>query len=178
MRLRASIHDQLGMIPIPHLVVDIIIRIINPRPQLIRLDHLPVRDGGRWIDVVIGVGVHSGRSLETEHPETTFSGCYGCDDGGFRGGSLVGPQRRRDGSQLACSRVSPRSLEKEVSQLTVICPPPRLLLFQNVSSRPNNFAPQSNMTCSSSVQAGEQLHCRQAPTTTTHISLSTTRTDS
>jgi hypothetical protein len=38
MRLRASVHDQLGMIPIPHIIVDVRICIINPRPELVSLD--------------------------------------------------------------------------------------------------------------------------------------------
>jgi hypothetical protein len=107
--------------------------------------------------------VHSRSTLETEHSETTFSGGHGRDDGGFRSGSLFTPTPHH--ARTRTKRSQPFSiLTRVISRLvlrprpTVICPPPRLLLFQNVSWRPNNLAPQSSMTCSSSVHAGEQLH--------------------
>jgi hypothetical protein len=88
MRLRAPVHDQLGMILVPDSIIDITIGIINPRSQLVGLDRCVVLSIQAQAVLLVDLRCTS----QAEHAETSFSGSYRSDDGRLGRSPLVNSQ--------------------------------------------------------------------------------------
>jgi hypothetical protein len=91
MRLRAPVHDQLGVILVPDSIIDITIRVVNPRSQLVGLD----RCVGVSIQAQAVLLVDFGCTSHAEHAETSFSGSYRSDDGRLGRSPLINNQSQR-----------------------------------------------------------------------------------
>jgi hypothetical protein len=91
MRLRAPVHDQLGMILVPDSIVHITIGIIDPRTQLVGLDRCVVLSIRAQAVLLVDFRC----TLQTKHAETSFSGSYRSDDSGLGRSPLVDSQNRR-----------------------------------------------------------------------------------
>ena len=90
-RLRAPVHDQLGVILVPDSIVHITIGIVDPRSQFVGLDRCVVLSV--QVQAVLLVDLRC--ASQAEHAETSFSGSYRSDDGRLGRSPLIHNQQRK-----------------------------------------------------------------------------------